>query len=214
MPVEVARQLGERYGLKILEGYGLSESAAVVSIDHLDFPAIAGSVGQPIAGVLVRIVDKAGCPVPKGQDGEIVVRGHYVMKGYYKNALATAESIRNGWFHTGDIGRFDERGYLYVVDRLKDMIIRGGFNVYPRELEEVLMTHEAVAQAAVVGVVHDTHGEEVKAFIVLKADKSVLPEDLIAWSKQRMAAYKYPRLVEIVTSLPLTASGKVLKRAL
>jgi long-chain acyl-CoA synthetase len=142
------------------------------------------------------------------------VRGHNVMKGYYRNPEATAAAIRDGWFHTGDIGRRDAEGNFYIVDRLKDMVIRGGFNVYPRELEEVLMTHEAIAQVAVIGVPHETHGEEVKAVVVLRAGKRATPEEIVAWSKERMASFKYPRIVEIVESLPMTATGKILKRAL
>jgi long-chain acyl-CoA synthetase len=136
------------------------------------------------------------------------------MKGYYNRPEATAEAIRDGWFHSGDIGRMDEQGNVFIVDRLKDMIIRGGFNVYPRELEEVLMTHEAVAQVAVIGVPHETHGEEVKAVIVFKPGKTTTAEAIVAWCKERMAGYKYPRYVEFVQTLPMTATGKILKREL
>jgi len=136
------------------------------------------------------------------------------MKGYYRRPEATVAAIRDGWFHTGDIGRMDEDANFYVVDRLKDMVIRGGFNVYPRELEEVMMTHEAIAMVAVIGVPHDSLGEEVKAVLVLRPGCQATPEAIIAWCKERMAAYKYPRTVEIVESLPMTATGKILKRAL
>jgi long-chain acyl-CoA synthetase len=136
------------------------------------------------------------------------------MKGYYKRPDATAQAIRDGWFHTGDIGRRDARGNYYVVDRLKDMDIRGGFNVYPRELEEVLMTHPAVAMVAVIGVPHPVHGEEVKAIVVPKPGQDLSPDALVAWCRERMAAYKYPRIVELVASLPMTATGKILKREL
>jgi long-chain acyl-CoA synthetase len=136
------------------------------------------------------------------------------MKGYYKRPEATAEAMRNGWFHTGDIGRQDEDGYLYIVDRVKDMIIRGGFNVYPREIEEVLMTHPAVSLAAVIGVPHERHGEEVKAFIILKEGATITEVDMVVWAKQNMADYKYPRHIEFRTELPMTATGKVLKSEL
>ncbi len=214
MPVEVIRQFESKFDVTILEGYGLSETSPVATFSHMDFDRIPGSVGQPVTGVEVRIVDDKGQPLPTGQDGEVVVRGHNVMKGYYRRPEATAEAIRNGWFHTGDIGRFDGRGNLYIVDRLKDMIIRGGFNVYPRELEEVLMTHQAIAQVAVIGVPHETHGEEVKAVVVLKTGGDETPEAIIAWCKERMAGYKYPRIVQIVDAMPMTATGKVLKRVL
>jgi long-chain acyl-CoA synthetase len=214
MPVEVMKQFEERFSVKILEGYGLSETSPVATFSYLEFERIPGCVGKAIMGTDVRIVDAEGKPVPVGTEGEIVIRGHNVMKGYYNRPEATAEAIRNGWFHSGDIGRMDEKGNVFIVDRLKDMIIRGGFNVYPRELEEVLMTHEAIAQVAVVGVPHATHGEEVKAVVVLKAGKTATTDEIVAWCKQRMASYKYPRVVAIVEAMPMTATGKVLKREL
>jgi long-chain acyl-CoA synthetase len=163
----------------------------------------------------VRIADEADREVPQGELGEILIRGHNVMKGYYNKPEANAEALRNGWLHTGDIGRMDEDGYIYIVDRVKDMIIRGGFNVYPREVEEVLMTHPAVSLAAVVGTPHEQYGEEVKAFIVLKADSDeISAEELRAWAKENMADYKYPREVEFRETLPMNATGKILKRDL
>src|SRR5690606_9562525 len=164
MPVEVMRAFEERFQVKILEGYGLSETSPVATFNRMDRPTKPGSVGVPVWGVQVRVVDEADEDVPQGELGEIVIRGHNVMKGYYNKPDASAEAFRNGWFHTGDIGRFDEEGYLYIVDRVKDMILRGGFNVYPREVEEVLMTHPAVSLAAVVGMPHESLGEEVKAY--------------------------------------------------
>ncbi|MBI2311305.1 MAG: long-chain fatty acid--CoA ligase [Betaproteobacteria bacterium] len=214
MPVEVIRRFQERFGIAILEGYGLSETSPVAAFSMLEFERVPGSVGKAIWGTQIRVVDPEGNPAPAGQEGEIVIRGHNVMKGYYKRPEATAEAIKDGWFHSGDIGKLDEKGNLFIVDRLKDMIIRGGFNVYPREIEEVLMTHEAVAQAAVIGVPHETHGEEVKAVLVLKPGKTATPEGIVTWAKARMAGYKYPRIVEIVEALPMTATGKVLKRAI
>jgi long-chain acyl-CoA synthetase len=136
------------------------------------------------------------------------------MKGYYKRPEATAEAIKDGWFRTGDIGRRDEDGYFYIVDRTKDMIVRGGFNVYPREIEEVLMTHPAVSLAAVVGVPHESLGEEVKAFVIRKEGATISGTEIVAWCKENMAAYKYPRIVEFRVSFPMTSTGKVLKREL
>ncbi len=149
-----------------------------------------------------------------GEAGEIALRGHNVMKGYYGRAEATAEALRGGWFHTGDIGTMDHEGYVTVVDRLKDMIIRGGFNVYPREVEEVLMTHPEVSLAAVVGVPDEEYGEEIKAFVVTQAGSSLTAAELRAWSKGCLAAYKYPRALSIVDSLPMNATGKILRREL
>lgn len=215
MPAEVMRGFGERFNVKILEGYGLSETSPVATFNRLDRPAKPGSVGLPVWGVEVRILDENDEEVPQGERGEIVIRGHNVMKGYYGRPDVSEEALRGGWLHTGDVGHFDEDGYLYIVDRLKDMIIRGGFNVYPREVEEVLMTHPAVSLAAVVGVPHDQYGEEVKAFIVLKEEaEPVTEEELRTWAKTQMADFKYPRLVEFRDTLPMTATGKVLKREL
>jgi long-chain acyl-CoA synthetase len=214
MPVEVMKQFEQRFSVPILEGYGLSETSPIATFSYVEFERIPGCVGKAITGTDVRIVDSDGKPVPAGTEGEIVIRGHNVMKGYYNRPEATAEAIRDGWFHSGDIGRMDDKGNVYVVDRLKDMIIRGGFNVYPRELEEVMMANEAIAQVAVVGVPHETHGEEVKAVVVLKPGKKASEEEIVAWCKQRMASYKYPRVVRIVEAMPMTATGKVLKREL
>ena len=146
--------------------------------------------------------------------GEIAIKGHNIMKGYYGRPDATEQAIQDGWFRSGDLARRDEDGWYYIVDRSKDMIIRGGFNVYPREVEEVLMTHPDVSLAAVVGVPHESLGEEVKAFVILNPDAKTTPEELVEWSRQEMAAYKYPREVVIVDSLPMTATGKILKREL
>ena len=214
MPVAVLRQFEEKFQVLILEGYGLSETSPVATFNHPDAERIPGSVGQPLSGVEVAILGEDLRPVADGEHGEIVVRGHNVMKGYYRRPEATTEAIRDGWFHTGDIGMRDAQGNFYVVDRLKDMVIRGGFNVYPRELEEVLMTHPAIALVAVIGVPHQVHGEEVQAMVVLKPGQSADGEEIIAWCRERMAAYKYPRLVKILDALPMTATGKVLKRAL
>jgi long-chain acyl-CoA synthetase len=186
----------------------------VATFNHVERPSKPGTVGTPISGVQVAVVDPQDQPVPVGEVGEVVIRGHNVMKGYYKRPEATAEAFRNGWFHSGDLGRLDEDGYLAIVDRTKDMIIRGGFNVYPRELEEVLMTHPAVSLCAVVGVKDERLGEEVKAFIVRAPGANATEQDLLDWCRDQFAAYKAPRLVEFRDALPMTATGKVLKREL
>lgn len=214
MPVEVLHAFNQKYNVTILEGYGLSETSPVASFNHLDRPTKPGSIGTPIWGVQMAVVNPEGQPVPTGELGEIVIRGHNVMKGYYKRPEATAEAIRNGWFYTGDLARMDEDGYFYIVDRVKDMIIRGGFNVYPREVEEVLYGHPAVAEAAVIGVPDPALGEEIKAVVAFKPGQSATEQELIDYCKERLAAYKYPRIVEIRDSLPKTATGKILKREL
>lgn len=214
MPVEVMKTFDDKHGTDILEGYGLSETSPVASFNPRGAKKV-GSIGVPIWGIEFRLVDGTGKVVTdKDTPGEICIKGHNVMKGYYKRPDATKEAIVDGWFHSGDIGTRDADGYYFIVDRKKDMIIRGGFNVYPRELEEVLYAHPAVAEAAVVGVPHDSHGEEVKAVLALKAGHTLTAEEIIAYCKERLAAYKYPRIVEIVDALPMTATGKILKREL
>lgn len=213
LPLEVLRGFENKFNVKILEGYGLSETSPIATFNKFDGTR-AGSVGFPVWGVEVRVVDENGKDVAKGELGEIVIRGHNIMKGYYKKPEATAAAIKDGWFYSGDIGRFDDEGYLYISDRVKDMILRGGFNVYPRELEEVLMTHEAVSLCAVVGVPCAEYGEEVKAFVVLKQAASLTENELVEWCKSNMAGYKYPRFVEFRETLPMTATGKILKREL
>jgi long-chain acyl-CoA synthetase len=213
MPVEVLKGFETKFNTKIVEGYGLSETSPVAVFNRYG-ESKAGSIGFPVWGVEIRIVDENGSDVADGELGEIAIRGHCVMKGYYKRPEATAAAIKNGWFHSGDIGRRDAEGYLYISDRVKDMILRGGFNVYPRELEEVLMTHEAVSLCAVVGVPSDEHGEEVKAFVVKKEGAAATETEIVEWCKANMASYKYPRFVEFRDSLPMTATGKILKREL
>jgi long-chain acyl-CoA synthetase len=211
MPVEVMKAFEDKFNVKIQEGYGLSETSPVASFNRLDRPRKPGSVGLPVWGVEMRVVNESDQEMPPGELGEIVIRGHNVMKGYHNQPEATAEAFRGGWFHTGDIGSIDEDGYFYIVDRVKDMVIRGGFNVYPREVEEVLMSHPQVSLAAVIGVPDEQYGEEIKAFIVPTARKEINEEDLIRWSKENMADYKYPRLVEFRDTLPMNATGKILK---
>ena len=215
MPVEVMKAFDEKYGVNILEGYGLSETSPVASFNQLDRPKKVGSVGLPLWGVDFRLEDADG-KVVTGTDepGEICIRGHNVMKGYLGRPDATKEAIRDGWFHSGDIGVRDEDGYYFIVDRMKDMVIRGGFNVYPREIEEVLYAHPAVAEAAVIGVPHPSHGEEIKAILALKQGVAADADEIVEFCKTRLAAYKYPRVVEFVAELPKGPTGKILKREL
>ncbi|ABU59385.1 long-chain-fatty-acid--CoA ligase [Roseiflexus castenholzii] len=214
MPVEVMHAFNRKYNVTILEGYGLSETSPVASFNHLDREPKPGSIGVPIWGIEMRVVDDQGREVPNGELGEIVIRGHNVMKGYYKRPDATADAIRNGWFHSGDIAYRDDDGFFFIKDRVKDMIIRGGFNVYPREIEEVLYGHPAIAEAAVIGVPDQALGEEVKAVVALKPGHTATETEIIEYCKERLAAYKYPRIVEIRETLPKTATGKILKREL
>jgi long-chain acyl-CoA synthetase len=216
MPGEVMRAFEERFGVTVLEGYGLSETSPTASANRSREERRFLSVGKPIWGVQMRVVDEQDRPLPPGPDhvGEIVIRGHNVMKGYFRNPEATAEAMRNGWFHTGDLGYADEDGFFYIVDRKKELIIRGGFNVYPREVEEVLYAHPAVAAAAVVPMPDERLGEEVRAVVQLAPGRRATAEELIAFCRERLAAYKYPRVVEFVDQLPIGPTGKVLKREL
>jgi long-chain acyl-CoA synthetase len=214
MPVEVMKAFEARYPVKILEGYGLSETSPAASFNVPDRPRHPGSIGYPVWGVELAIFDEGGRALADGEAGEIVIRGHNVMKGYWKRPDATKDAIRDGWFHSGDVGIRDPDGSYRIVDRKKDMIIRGGFNVYPREIEEVLYAHPAVLEAAVIGVPHESHGEEVKAVVALRPGQSLSQEALIAYCKERLAAYKYPRSVAFVATLPKGPTGKILKREL
>jgi long-chain acyl-CoA synthetase len=214
MPVELMKKFEEIFDVRILEGYGLSETSPISTFCHPQDNSPAGTVGKAIFGVEVMCVDDNDNEVPRGERGEVVMRGHNIMKGYYKRPEATAEAFKNGWFHSGDIGIMNAEGNLQIVDRKKDMILRGGYNVYPRELEEVLMTHEAVSLVAVIGVPDDKMGEEVKAYIVQKQGFSVTEDEMITWCKTQFAAYKYPRYVEFRNELPVGGTGKILKRAL
>jgi len=212
LPVEVLRGFEERFGCVVLEGYGLSETSPVASFNHPDRERKPGSIGTPIEGVEMRVVDPLGADVPAGEVGEIAIRGHNLMRGYWGREEATREAVPDGWFRTGDLARQDSDGYFFIVDRKKDLIIRGGYNVYPREVEEVLYEHPAVAEAAVIGVPHPTHGEEVAAAVVLKPEATATPAELRAFCKERVAAYKYPRHVWLEAALPKTATGKILRR--
>jgi long-chain acyl-CoA synthetase len=213
LPVQVLTDFENAFGCTVLEGYGLSESSPAAAFNHPHRPRKAGSIGTPIEGVEMRVVDLDGVGVPQGKTGEIQIRGHNVMKGYWNLPDATTATITSeGWLNTGDVGRIDEDGYFYIVDRTKDLIIRGGYNVYPREIEEVFYEHPAVAEAAVIGIPHDSLGEEVGAAVALKKGASVTADELRDYVKARVAAYKYPRLVWLVDALPKGPTGKLLKR--
>ncbi len=217
IPGEVIKAFEEKFpGCVVLEGYGLSESTSTTTFNVNAEQRKVLSIGKPIWGVNVQVVDEADKPLPPGQDhvGEIVIRGHNIMKGYYKNPEATATAFQNGWFHTGDLGYADDDGFLYIVDRKKDLVIRGGYNVYPREVEEVLYGHPAVVEAAVIGRADPKLGEEVVAFVALGPGADVDPAELVSYCKERLAAYKYPREVRVVPSLPKGATGKILKKEL
>jgi long-chain acyl-CoA synthetase len=212
MPVEILRAFEEKFECKILEGYGLSETCGIASFNRPDRERKAGSIGIPVPGVDMKVVDDDGNEVAQGEVGEILIRGPVVMKGYWNRPDATADTLTDGWLRTGDMARVDEDGYFFIVDRKKELIIRGGFNIYPRELEEVLYEHPAVREAAVVGLPHDSLGEEVGAAVALKPGEQVEPDEIRAYMKERVAAYKYPRVVWFVDDLPKGPTGKILKR--
>jgi long-chain acyl-CoA synthetase len=222
LPVEVHKEFERRFGVTILEGYGLSETSPVASFSMFGEPARDGSIGKPIPGVEMKLInpepgvreDLRDGEDPEHMIGEIAIKGPNVMKGYFGRPDATAEAIVDGWFRSGDLGRKDADGWYYIVDRSKDMIIRGGYNVYPREIEEVLLTHPDVSLVAVIGVPDEAHGEEIKAVVIRTDGATVTEGELVAWAKEQMAGYKYPRIVQFVDALPMTATGKILKREL
>jgi long-chain acyl-CoA synthetase len=212
MPVEVMRNFEEQFGCMVLEGYGLSETSPVASFNQPDLERKPGSIGKELPGVEMRVLDEDGNDVPAGEVGEIAIRGECVMKGYWGREEDTAEAIPDGWFRSGDMAKQDEDGYFYIVDRKKDLIIRGGYNVYPREVEEAMYGHDAVAEVAVVGVAHDELGEEVAAAVSLKPGAEATEDELRDFAKGELAAYKYPRQVWIVDELPKGPTGKILRR--
>jgi long-chain acyl-CoA synthetase len=213
LPVDVLHRFEEKFGCEVLEGYGLSETSPVASFNRPGKDRKPGSIGRPVSGVEMAAVDVTGGSVPAGEVGEIAIRGHNVMKGYWNKPEATAAVLdEDGWFRTGDMGRVDEDGFYFIVDRKKDLIIRGGFNIYPREVEEVLYEHPAVAQAAVIGIPHPEYGEEVGAAVVLRAEATISVDELRSFVKAQVAAYKYPRVVWFLDALPVGPTGKILKR--
>lgn len=215
LPVELLKRFESVFGVGIREGYGLSETSPVVAFNRLDRPSRPGSIGMPVWGVELALLGSDGRQRGPGERGELVVRGHNVMKGYIGRPDATAEAIDSaGWFHTGDIATRDEDNFFYIVDRAKDLIVRGGFNVYPREVEETLMAHPDITLAAVVGIPDERVGEEIKAFVITRPDLTLAETEVIAWCRDRLAVYKCPRKVQFCHELPLNATGKVLKQQL
>ena len=212
IPGEVLSAWEKATGTKILEGYGLSETSPTATFNQIDVGQKVGSIGTPVWGVQVKIFDEAGKEVDQGERGEIVIKGHNIMKGYWGKPEATAETIKDGWFHSGDIGYVDEEGFFFIVDRKKEMIIRGGFNVYPREIEEVIYAFPKVAEAAVIGIPDEKFGEEVVAVVAPKPGETIDVGELQAFVKERVAAYKYPRKIEVVKELPKGPTGKIMKR--
>ena len=212
IPGEVIRAWEQATGTKILEGYGLSETSPTATFNQLDVGQKVGSIGTPIWGVQIKIADDQGNEVAQGENGEILIKGHNIMKEYWRNPEATAEAIKDGWFHSGDIGYKDEDGFVFIVDRKKEMIIRGGFNVYPREIEEVIYQYPKVAEAAVIGLPDEKFGEEVAAVVAPKPGETIDAAELLAFIKERVAAYKYPRTIDVWPELPKGPTGKIMKR--
>jgi acyl-CoA synthetase (AMP-forming)/AMP-acid ligase II len=213
VPAEVMKRFEETFGCLVIEGYGLSESTCRSTFNPPDKRRRPGSCGLPI-GNEMNVVDDEDNEVPDGALGEIVLRGENILKGYYKNADATANAFRNGWFHTGDIGYRDHEGFFYIVDRKSDMIIRGGENIYPREIDELLYKHPAISAAATIGIPDELYGEEVVAFVVLKDGEKTDAEELINFCRERLADYKCPKIIRIVKEIPKGPTGKLLKREL
>lgn len=214
LPVEIFRQTKEMLNIPLIEGYGLSEASPVVSLNPVEGVQKEGSIGLPVKGVECKIVDKNGNEVPLGEAGELIVKGDNVMVGYYKQDEQTKEALKNGWLYTGDMAKFDEDGYLYIVDRKKDLVIVGGLNVYPREVEEAIYKFPKVKEAAVVGIADKLRGEYVKAFVVLKDGETCHSKELLRFLKEKIAQYKLPREIEFISDLPKNATGKILKRVL
>jgi long-chain acyl-CoA synthetase len=214
LPVKVLEDFETRFNVPVIEGYGMSEGSPVVTFNQPHIGRKPGSIGTPVWGVDVMLVDTEGKEVATGEKGELRYRGHNVMKGYYKKPEANAETIKDGWLCSGDIAIKDADGFYFIVDRTKDMIIRGGLNVYPREVEETMIKHEAVSLVAVIGIPDEEMGEEIKAFVVLKEGKTISEQELIAWTKEHIASYKYPRHIEFLAALPMSATGKILKKEL
>jgi acyl-CoA synthetase (AMP-forming)/AMP-acid ligase II len=215
VPVELVRKMRSDLGFQaVVTAYGLTESCGMVSICAVDDDpeTIATTSGKAVPGTEIKIVDKGGAALPAGEAGEVLVRGYQVMKGYLDDPVATAEAVdADGWLHTGDVGVLDEAGYLRITDRIKDMFIVGGFNAYPAEIEQALAGHEAVAEVAVIGIPHERLGEVGKAFVVPRPGATLVPDELIRWSRGVLANYKVPYEVAVVESLPRNASGKVVK---
>lgn len=214
LPIQVLEDFKKRFHVDIIEGYGMSEGSPVVTFNQIAIGCKPGSIGTPVWGVDVKLVDTDGNEVPVGEKGELIYRGPNVMKGYFNKPIANEETLRNGWLYSGDVAIKDTDGFYFIVDRTKDMIIRGGFNVYPREVEEVMMQHQAVSLVAVIGIPDNQFGEEIKACVVLKENHTISENELMEWTKSKIAGYKYPRIIEFLTALPMSATGKILKKEL
>ena len=214
LPVQVLHDFEARFKVSVLEGYGMSEGSPVVTFNQPSLGTKPGSIGKEVWGVEVKLVDDEGNEVPVGEKGELLYKGHNVMKGYYKKPEANAKTLKDGWLHSGDVAIKDEDGFYFIVDRTKDMIIRGGLNVYPREVEEVMIKHDDVSLVAVIGIPDEKMGEEIKAYVVKESGSSISEEELMAYTKSKLAAYKYPRVVEFIDALPMSATGKILKKEL
>lgn len=214
LPVNVLEEFEAKFKVSILEGYGMSEGSPVVTFNQKSVGKKAGSVGTPVWGVEVKVVDENDNELPIGEKGELVYRGHNVMKGYFNRPEENKVTLKNGWLHSGDVAIKDEDGFFFIVDRTKEMIIRNGLNVYPREVEEVMMQHESISMVAVIGVPNEETGEEIKACVVLHKGKEISEQELIAYTKEHIAAYKYPRSIEFMDALPMSATGKILKKEL
>ena len=213
MPAEIVRQWVGAFGIPIHEAYGMTEAASLVTFNHL-FRHKIGSIGMPAGIIEVKVVDANDNEAKQGDQGEIIIRGPNIMRGYFEQPAETASALRNGWLHSGDVGVFDEEGYLYIVDRIKDIIITGGENVYPKEVEDLLHQHRAVNECGVVGLPSYEYGEAVTAFVTVKPDMTVDERELIAFCKERMARYKVPKAIHFVADLPKTPQGKILRREL
>jgi long-chain acyl-CoA synthetase len=214
LPAAVRRRFAQRFGVEVFEGYGLSETSYATSFSRPDRPMKPGSIGPPIWGVEMKLIDPNWNDIDGGGPGEVAIRGHNVMKGYYNRPAETAEVMRDGWFRTGDIGRRGDEGNYYIIGRSRDVIIRDGVTIYPSEIEEVLMAHPQVSLASVTGVPHDEHGEEIKAYVIRAHGAAIREQELVAWCAEALPADRYPRVVEFRDTLPMTATGKILKREL
>jgi len=214
IPVELINKFEKTYGVPIFEGYGMSEGSPLVTYNQPAYKRKIGSVGLPIWGVQVKVINDKFIEVPSYVVGQIIFKGHNVMKGYFNNEEETKKVIKNGWMHSGDLGYKDDQGYLFVVDRMNDMIIRGGVNIYPREIEEVIIKHPKISLVAVVGIPDQRMGEEIMAYVILNKDQDISKAELKSWVKAKVAANKYPRKIEFVKELPMNATGKILKRKL
>ena len=214
LPVELLNKFEKIFQVPIYEGYGMSEGSPLVSYNHPGYKRKIGSVGFPVWGVKVKIIDENNNSVPNGKVGQLIFRGHNVMKGYFNNQESSKKALKGGWMHSGDLAYKDDDGYYFIVDRIKDIIIRGGVNIYPREIEEVLIKHPKISLVAVKGIFDERLGEEIKAYVVLKKEEKVTSKELQNWVKKKIAANKYPRHIDIVNKLPISASGKILKRLL